>query len=428
MVSESFAAAKRVDAKTPARCAYTAGTLLWAMTAGFFLHCRSRNQMDRRRGEGAWAENLFALSGQPAGRNGEVEAPCSETVKRLLKKLPPKVLDDALAAFVRWMIREKCFDDGRLLGFLYVVLDATEEERKRSGTLSTKEKKRFVLEAKIVTPWGWNIPVMSEPVDSWESEREKQDCEINAFRRLAPRLKAAFPQLPICIGGDALYACSTVMALCRRYGWEFLLTYKEGRTPTQWEEAVRARDVFGHRTRKREPDKTTIVVRWASDDEIAAERGENPGYGVVWVHEVWTAEKQAARPKERPYSGAFATSLPLGRPENAAARAFLLAEWGRRRWTIENGFHTLKAPEGFGLEHTFCNDDTASRNVHLLMNLGHALWQLFQHGCVHRLERGVRKMTQGGWAELLREIFRDVRLALGGDGSRPAFRMRRASG
>ena len=41
-------------------------------------------------------------------------------------------------------------------------------------------------------------------------------------------------------------------------------------------------------------------------------------------------------------------------------RALEVVSWGRRRWNIENGFKTEKH-DGFGLEHTFCNDERAGR-------------------------------------------------------------------
>ena len=42
-----------------------------------------------------------------------------------------------------------------------------------------------------------------------------------------------------------------------------------------------------------------------------------------------------------------------------------VAAWGRRRWNIEGGFRVEKHG-GFGMEHTFCNDDTAGRTATVL--------------------------------------------------------------
>ena len=58
-------------------------------------------------------------------------------------------------------------------------------------------------------------------------------------------------------------------------------------------------------------------------------------------------------------------------------------------------------PQGFGLEHTFCNDRTASHNVYVIMEIAYALWQVFDTGYLKRLGRRSRKVTQEGWAKLI---------------------------
>lgn len=102
------------------------------------------------------------------------------------------------------------------------------------------------------------------------------------------------------------------------------------------------------------------------------------------------------------YKGAFVTDLPVLK----AGRAAELADWGRRRWNIENGFHTLKGEDGFGLAHSFCNDERAGENMHTLMTIAHTLWQLLHSGYLKRLDRGFRKVQQVNWAELVRAALR----------------------
>jgi len=43
----------------------------------------------------------------------------------------------------------------------------------------------------------------------------RQDCELEAFYRLAARLKAAFPALKIMMLLDGLYAKGPVVEICR---------------------------------------------------------------------------------------------------------------------------------------------------------------------------------------------------------------------
>jgi hypothetical protein len=51
------------------------------------------------------------------------------------------------------------------------------------------------------------IPLMSEFLTYAQSDTDadKQDCERNAFKRLARRLKAEFKRLPIMVLLDGLY-------------------------------------------------------------------------------------------------------------------------------------------------------------------------------------------------------------------------------
>ena len=120
------------------------------------------------------------------------------------------------------------------------------------------------------------------------------------------------------------------------------------------------------------------------------------------------------------YCGAFATSFEV----TDARRALDVAAWGRRRWNIEGGFRVEKHG-GFGLEHTFCNDDTAGRNYHVLMQIAYALWQVFDTGVLSRLSEGCRKPTQEMWAKMLFLALLVFGLASVPKVAPRAFRMRR---
>ena len=58
---------------------------------------------------------------------------------------------------------------------------------------------RYVVEAKLVGPEGTMFSLMTEFMDMRDPLRDKEDCELNAFRRLAERLRVQFPRLPICL-------------------------------------------------------------------------------------------------------------------------------------------------------------------------------------------------------------------------------------
>jgi hypothetical protein len=96
----------------------------------------------------------------------------------------------------------------------------------------------YVLEASLCFRNGMVIPLMSEFLEfaPEEGEQRKQDCETNAFHRLAERIKEAFPRLPVMVLLDGLYANGPIMERCRAYHWDFMIVLKDGSLPTVWEE------------------------------------------------------------------------------------------------------------------------------------------------------------------------------------------------
>lgn len=357
----------------------------------------SRNCMDANRNGGGYADAVLKLAQQDEWPEGEERtAPCSQGCCDFLSRGCTAALERALVDIVCHMIRLKLFENARLRGMFVIALDGTKHEKIRGCLWPGNRKSRFVLEAKLVTPWGSAYSVMSEPMKPWRegNEGEKQDSEYHAFLRMAPRLKAAFPNLGICILGDALYACAPLMRICEGFGWDYIFTFKEGRTPTAYADARKLMGATpgqsGRLVRHDRRGKRVECgeVAWAAGVEITERSDQWHVFNVVRVFEDGS--------NGSPYSGQFATSLPV----RDAREADEIGKWGRRRWDIEASFNVEKHG-GFGLEHNFCNKARASRNIYLLMQIAYNLWQLFNSGCLKRLGRGCRNMTQRKWAELI---------------------------
>jgi len=109
--------------------------------------------------------------------------------------------------------------------------------QQRTGKKGQK-RYRMVLEARLIGPCGVELPLMVEFLDVHDPLRDKRDCELKGFDRLTRRLKAEFPRLSICLLLDGLYAVEPVFDRCKEYGWKFIITMKEGRQPTAFDEAV----------------------------------------------------------------------------------------------------------------------------------------------------------------------------------------------
>lgn len=170
------------------------------------------------------------------------EMPHYDTLNYYLERLSPECIANLRKKMVTKLIRSRQFHKFRLQGkYWRIILDGTGlfyfKERHCENCLCVvktdetgKQSKQYyhkVLEAKIVLS---EYIILSIETEFIENERvSKQDCEINAAKRLLKRIKKEYPRLPICIEGDALYATEPFMKLCREYNWYYLLTQKESR-------------------------------------------------------------------------------------------------------------------------------------------------------------------------------------------------------
>lgn len=126
------------------------------------------------------------------------------------------------------------------------------------------------------------------------------------------RLKRIFGSRGVILMGHALYACRSVLDICRRNGWHYIFVFKEGRSPSIFTEAQSILDLSDgqwgkmvHGVRKK---KECVVggVRWAKDVPFGAYRTN-----VVEIHQMVASDDSGA------YYGQFMTDLEV----NDARRA-----------------------------------------------------------------------------------------------------------
>lgn len=395
------------DRRSPDDCLYTAATVLWMVVLGFLCRKGARNAMDADRNTGLVPANLLALSGQrrwPAGR--PVTAPCTQTATRFLDILAPGKLEAVLVEVARALLRGKLLDPARLDGWALVAVDGTKQEDYRRLSAPWRRKYRYVLHAKVIGPDGTAFTVMAEPCDAYDTERGKLDSERAAFARLAPRLKAAFPRLPICLLGDALFACEPVFSACERFGWRFVITLKEGANPAAWSDAMDLLPLCPGNAARVARDGFLQDTRWVCGAE----------FGRRALNVVLQGEVDGTRL----YFCAWATNFPI----HSGERARGVAAAGRSRSRIEESYNVQKNG-GFGLEHAFRETDKGAANYHLLMQLAHSLWQLLAKGWVRREMAGCRKLTDECLAALLAAA---LQYCGPPDEPLPAFQLRFADG
>jgi len=395
------------DPRLQQMCLYSAAHLWWQIIATFLSRKGSRNGFDEQRqsGDGAW--NLGLLCGQTADDlrfHGQPTVTCSDNAAYHASRVDPETVAQIPVLMFRDLWERRTFDNARLFDIWYVmVLDGTVKEKCRQGfteggkSCTNGARYRYVLQLSVVGPQGTLFPLMHQEMDLHNPETDKEDCELKSFARLSQRLKQEFPRLPVCLVADSLYCCQGVVAACQLHRWKYILTLKEGRQPTTWDETLRLL-----------PLSRTNRLRC-----LLGQGGKDGLQDFRWVETVMLGEHQTnvilqgeitSEPTAALY--AYISNFSNLTPQRVAT---LVNQGGRERHLIEDTFNTQKN-NGIGLEHVFCANANASKNYYTMMQVAHILWIVTAHGCLQRIYDWARRATQQGLARALWEGLRAVRL------------------
>jgi len=360
------------DTRVQELCTYGRQFLLIQGLMLFLLKLGSRRQVRFELDSPEALENLNRLSGcrQDTIAHGD-------TLDHFLGHVPPRALDSLRRDMVRRLIRMKALDDGRLLGHFLVVLDGTGQFYFRHRhcrhclTRTLNDKTQYyhhVLEAKLVTPEGLALSIGSEFIENADPDATRQDCEIKAFTRLAPRLKKDFPQLQLCLCLDGLYAKGTVLSLCQQNRWKYFITFKEGSMPAVWKEYQTLLELCPS-NRKRHTNEQAVAQEfaWVEGLEYVDDQGRPQRFNAFQCRQ---QDGQDTR------FFAWLTNFAI-RPENVVS---LGNRGGRCRWKIENEGFNIQKNGGFNLEHAYGMGPRQIKNYYVLLQIAHMILQLIECG------------------------------------------------
>ncbi len=362
-----------LDTRRQELCTYDRRFLTWMGILLFLLKLGSKRSIRFELSTAEALRNLNHLSGVTQETIAH-----QDTVDHFLGHVHPRELDRKLRRnMVHRLIRMKVVDRARLFGHFVIVLDGTgmlvfQDRHCKHCLEKTVQGKTIyyhhVLEAKLVTPEGMALSIGSEFIENSDPHASKQDCELNAFRRLAPRLKKDFPQLLICLGLDALYANGTVLDISRQYHWKYFITFKKGSLPAVWEEYQTLLDLC---PKNRKIVETTNGCRqefaWVEDLSYVDDQGREQKFHAFQCQEEQGGQRQFF---------AWITNFTL-RAENVAA---LGNRGARLRWKIENEGFNIQKNGGFALEHAYSLGTQQIKGFYILMQVAHLLLQLLEHG------------------------------------------------
>jgi hypothetical protein len=292
--------------------------------------------------------------------------------------------------FVQRLLRMKALDAARLLGLPVLLIDATGvlcfPKRHCPHCLVQRHGKQTyylhqVLEAKLLGPGGVVISLDTEFIENADAldsqgrsaEQVKQDCELKALLRMAPRIKKNYPQLRFVLALDSLYGCGPLFALAQEMDWSFVVTFKEGRTPALWREYQALLAQCPQNVLKQEwADGPTQVFRWVNQLDYVDSEGRPWKLNALECNETTTAGSQQY----------FSWLTPL--TVNRKTVVEIAQKGGRARWKMENEGFNRQKNGGMNLEHVYSIDPDNWKAYYLLLQIAFIIRQLLERGSLLR--------------------------------------------
>ena len=312
--------------------------------------------------------------------------PHADTLHRVLQKLEVSQLEQAHVALIRRLIRQKKFRRYLIDHCYPIAIDGTQklvrqgqwwdeawlERRHKSDQGDVVQQYVYVLEANLTFHNGVSLPLLSEFLSHGEGDPDdkKQDCEQRAFHRLAQRLKAYFPRLPILVLLDGLYPNGPIMARCRQYRWQFMIVLPDKSLASVWQEIQALQPRVPHQRHHQPWQGRQQTCWWINDiDYSYGNDHQHLTIHVVGCEESWpeidTDSGERITKKAR---HVWLSSQPL-KPNNVHARCNLGA---RHRWGIETNV-LIEKRQGYCYEHAFSHTWQAMKGYHYLMRLAHLI-------------------------------------------------------
>jgi hypothetical protein len=302
--------------------------------------------------------------------------PKDTQLRDCLDPIPTGQLYEIFADWLQRLQRGKHLVDYRFLERYYLVpIDGSQYFSSDTihcpGCLRAKSKTGIryyhqILQAVIVHPAMRQVlPLAPEPIQNTDGTK-KQDCEINAGKRMVAKIRKQHPKLPMVIVGDGLYSKQPFVDALKKARMSYILVAKpdDHKVLFEWVNELQAMGDGGH---LEITDKKGRLHRYRWINGV-------PLNGTPDADDVNFFQYELIPKNKVTYRNSWVTDIIVD--ENNVVD---LVKGGRARWKIENEtFNTLKN-QGYHIEHNFGHGSQhLSMNFFVLNLLAFYMHQIFE--------------------------------------------------
>ena len=287
------------------------------------------------------------------------------------------------------MIRNKIYEGSKILGKYNLVLDATRFQKahyeiSEEWLKETKDGNTTwylsMLELKLVAN-NMAISLMNEMIKNEDKKKEneteeeiknksieelKQDCELNASKRMLPRFRKIYPRLPVRIIADSLYPSIGLIELCEKENLEYIFVLKDKRIPTLLAEFLTLVSMSEGNREIKETKEQIVLTLWENDIDYKGKK-----INVI---------RQITKDKE---TGKYSKWMWITNREITRNNLYKIIYCAKLRDYIENqGFREQKITSGIDLEHVYSKDIKAIKVIYTIIQITHLILQIIEHSNV----------------------------------------------
>lgn len=202
-----------------------------------------------------------------------------------------------------------------------------------------------------------------EDVLNKSEEEIKQDCELNASKRLVPKFRKSYPRLPIRIIADSLYPSIGLIELCEKEKIEYIFVLKDRKIPTLVTEFLTLVSMpIGNREIIENEEKIVLTL-WENNIDYKGKK--------INVIRQITKNKKT----EKYSKWMWITNRKITRKN-----LYKIIYCAKVRDYIENqGFREQKITSGINLEHVYSKDIKAIKVIYTIIQITHLMLQIIEH-------------------------------------------------
>lgn len=292
------------------------------------------------------------------------EIPYWETIQDVFIDMKIDELRDIQKYIIKTLIRSKMFEKYKCEGAYHIIFDGTglshHDYNLNDNCLSRKSKDgtisyyKYVLECKLcVGPMVISLDSEFIENQSMLNEKEKQDCETNAFKRMVERIKKNYPKQKFIVSGDGLYATSPIMSIMEKYNWLYIFNLK--------------------------PERLKYINECFEGNLVLENETSHKNYylstNIEYKNHILHAFKYVENEStENETTFRYITNISVNN-DNIKQ----LVKLGRKRWSIEECFYTQKH-RTFNIAHMCSKNDNAMKCHYFFIQFAHTIRQLFECG------------------------------------------------